>query len=70
MNTVAGGLSISNPCSKPCCDKSYLDGAYNALAELNARYARIIDFYTEVRTNINAMQNKLAMLQLNTNIDV
>ena len=70
MNIIAGGVSISNPCSKPCCDKSYLDGAYNALAELNSRYARIIDFYTEVRTNINAMQNKLAMLQLNTNIDV
>jgi len=70
MNIISGGVSISNPCSKPCCDKSYLDGAYSALAELNSRYARIIDFYTEVRTNVNAMQNKLAMLQLNTNIDV
>jgi len=70
MEVVAGGISVANPCSQPCCDKSFLDAAYANLAELNSRYARIIDFYTEVRTNINAVTNKLAMLQLNTNIDV
>lgn len=67
---ISGGLTINNPCSQPCCDKSYLDGIYDALAELNSRYSRIIDFYTNVSTNINSMQNKLAMLQLNTNIDL
>ena len=70
LTNITGGLSITNPCSKPCCDKSYMDAAYDALAELNSRYARLIDFYVEVRANINDMQNKLAMLQLNTNIDV
>lgn len=70
ISNVAGGASINNPCAKPCCDKSYLDGAYDNLAELNSRFARIIDFYTAVSTNINSLQNKLAMLQLNTNIDL
>lgn len=70
LTAITGGLSINNPCSQPCCDKSYLDGVYDALAELNSRYARIIDFYTEVSTNINSIQNKLAMLQLNANIDL
>ena len=70
LNSLSGGLSITNPCAQPCCDKSYLDGAYDALSELNNRYARLVDFYTDVRANINAMQNNLAMLQLNTNIDL
>jgi len=70
LSQISGGLTIDNPCSKPCCDKSYLDSVYDNLAELNSRYSRIIDFYTEVSSNINNMQNKLAMLQLNTNIDL
>lgn len=70
VSSISGGLSIKNPCAKPCCDKSYLDAAYEQLAELNSRYARIVGFYTEAISNINGMQNKLAMLQLNTNIDL
>lgn len=69
LEGLPAGLSMKNPCSKPCCDKDYLDGAYQGLNELNQKCARLVAFYTEVRTSVNAMQNKLAMLQLNTNIE-
>ena len=58
------GVAISNPCSKPCCDKSMLEDAYKALADLNLRFARMESYYTELSRNLNDMQARLVALQL------
>ena len=64
--SIDHGISISNPCSQPCCEGTYLDAAYTALSQLNVRYARIVDFYTSATTNIDQIQQKLALLEAQT----
>jgi hypothetical protein len=63
--TAAGLVTINNPCAKPCCDTTYLTGAYEGLADLNSRYGRILEFYNNLSSVLNDMQNQLAILQLN-----
>jgi hypothetical protein len=58
------GLAISNPCSKPCCDKSMLDTAYQTLSDLNLRYARMESYYEALSRNLNDIQARLVALQL------
>ncbi len=58
------GISVANPCAKPCCDKSMLDNAYTALSELNLRFARMEAYYTELSRNLNDLQARLVALQL------
>ena len=58
------GLEISNPCGKPCCDKSMLDTAYTTLSDLNLRYARMEAYYESLSRNLNDLQARLVALQL------
>jgi hypothetical protein len=65
VNTPAPfGIAISNPCSKPCCDKSMLDTAYTTLSDLNLRYARMESYYETLSRNLNDLQARLVALQL------
>jgi len=61
---VGGGLSISNPCSLPCCDKNYLDDVYTSLSELNLRYARMEGYYQSLGRNINDLQSRMIALEI------
>jgi hypothetical protein len=66
---VAAGtnsLILSNPCSEPCCDSDYLDAAYEALNQINIRYARITDFYESATTNIDQIEQRLGLLEAQT----
>jgi len=66
VGNITNGVNISNPCSTPCCDTDYLDAAYEALNQINVRYARLVDFYTATDTNISQIQARLALLEAQT----
>lgn len=63
-NYGSSGLSISNPCSLPCCDKSYLDDVYTSISELNLRYARMEGYYQSLGRNINDLQSRMIALEI------
>jgi hypothetical protein len=67
-NITAGSASVTlnNPCSDPCCDGTYLDAAYDALNQLNVRYARVVDFYDAATRNMDLIQQKLGLLEAQT----
>ena len=71
--TIAGGdctdvsvsgnvISISNPCSKPCCDDTSLADAQASLTLLEAACARLENYYQALTTNVNAIQARLSSL--------
>jgi len=62
----SNGVTISNPCSTPCCDTDYLDAAYEALNQINVRYARLIDFYGGTTVNVDQIQQRLGLLEAQT----
>lgn len=68
--TITSGTNnivLSNPCAKPCCDKSFLDTAYANISDLNAR-ANVIDSLLNSMTSaINDIQNQLSILKLGIN---
>lgn len=66
VTTGPSSVNLNNPCGIPCCDGTYLEGAYTALNQLNVRYAKIIDFYTAASANITSIQNKLSLLEAQT----
>ena len=58
------GVSISNPCSKPCCDQNGIDSAEvtQALTELLAAKDVLNNYYTDLATKVNLMQARLSSL--------
>jgi hypothetical protein len=64
VSTVSTGLTISNPCSLPCCDKSALDSAYDAINALNLKYARLEAYYQSIGRNINELQSRMAAIEV------
>lgn len=61
--TVSGNVvSISNPCSKPCCDDSSLSDAQSSLTLLEAACARLESYYQALTNNVNAIQARLSSL--------
>lgn len=64
VQSVNGGVSISNPCAEPCCDKSTLIDVYGVLSQLNLRYAVLESYYQSIGLNINQMQARLVGLEI------
>lgn len=65
INTAGTGiLTISNPCSKPCCDQNGADSAAisNAMTELIAAKDVLNNYYNELVTKVNSIQSRLASL--------
>lgn len=58
------GITISNPCATPCCDKTVLEGLMTSLQALNARYVRLHDYLSGVSANLNTLQNELSILKM------
>lgn len=58
------GLTLSNPCASPCCDKGVLERLMDDIQALNARYARIYSYLTEAASNVNTLQNELSILKM------
>lgn len=58
------GISISNPCSKPCCDSDGMDTAeiLTALQSLQDAKERLNNYFQSMATNINMMQARLSSL--------
>ena len=56
------GLSISNPCAKPCCDDADTQAVSNALQALDDAKNRLEAYYQALATNINTMQARLSSL--------
>lgn len=62
ITPAAHGLSISNPCSKPCCDDADTQAVTNALNALEEAKTRLESYYQALATNINTMQARLSSL--------
>lgn len=60
----AAGLSISNPCAKPCCDAGGVDSAEikSALQDLQSAKEVLNNYYTDLATKVNSMQARLSSL--------
>ena len=58
------GITISNPCSKPCCDAGNVDSAEiaAALEQLNGDKTTLNNYYTDLATKVNSMQSRLSSL--------
>ena len=64
VSGIANGLSIENPCSKPCCEKEMLDDVYESISQLNQRYARLEGYYQNISRNINELQARMIALEI------
>ena len=64
ITAQGSGISISNPCSKPCCDSNGADSAdiLKALTDLTAAKDVLNNYYTQLATNVNALQARLSSL--------
>lgn len=62
ITTTENGISISNPCSKPCCSEASTSDAQMALQLLEEARTRLTGYFESVSTNINAIQSRLASL--------
>ena len=58
------GISISNPCAKPCCDSNGVDSAeiVKALTDISAAKEVLNNYYSSMATNVNALQARLSSL--------
>lgn len=58
------GISISNPCAKPCCDNGGSDSAEIQTALENLQEAKTVlnNYYTDLATKVNTMQARLSSL--------
>lgn len=58
----AGFITISNPCSKPCCDSSDTDALSTNLQVLQSQQQLLRDYFVSLSTSINYMQANLSTL--------
>lgn len=67
FENLTSGIRINNPCSTPCCNNAeYLGAVYDAINQMNVRYARIIEFYNAASANMDTIQQKLGLLEAQT----
>lgn len=62
LETAGNGLTLSNPCSKPCCDETSISDVQSALQSIEQAQTRLETEYQNIATNINSMQYRLALL--------
>lgn len=64
IDTNQYGISINNPCSKPCCDQNGTDSSeiLKALTELSTAKDVLNNYYTDLATKVNLMQARLSSL--------
>lgn len=62
VDSVGAGIVISNPCSVPCCSSSDISDVAAALQSLEDAKTRLMNYYTAITTNINAIQSRLSSL--------
>lgn len=64
VDTLDHGITISNPCAKPCCDADGSDSAQilDALTSLDEAKTTLNNYYTDLATKVNSMQSRLASL--------
>lgn len=62
--STESGLTISNPCAKPCCDSDGVDSAdiLKALTDIAAAKDVLNNYYTSMATNVNSLQARLSSL--------
>lgn len=64
VETQQAGISISNPCAKPCCDTGNVDSAeiQTALTDLQNAKEVLNNYYMDLATKVNSMQARLSSL--------
>lgn len=62
IEAVGSGIVINNPCSVPCCSSSDITDVSAALQSLEDAKTRLMNYYTAITTNINAIQARLSSL--------
>jgi|GEM_PF-6587309 len=62
IDSTVSGLSISNPCSKPCCGESSTKDISAAIHAYEDITARLVNYFEAIANNVNAMQSRLASL--------
>lgn len=62
VGSVSGGLFLSNPCSKPCCDAGSTTDVQAALEQLEQARSRLETYYLTLTNNVNALQSRLSAL--------
>lgn len=62
VQTYAGGLTISNPCSKPCCGQSTASDLNTAISILQESRNTMNDHYISLSAAVNSMTSRLALL--------
>lgn len=58
------GITISNPCAKPCCDSNGADSAdiLKTLTDLTSAKEVLNNYYISMATNVNSLQARLSSL--------
>lgn len=63
VRTQGNSITISNPCSKPCCqDTTTTDDISSSLELLESAQQRLQGYYETINNNINMIQARLASL--------
>jgi len=62
VKATTSGISISNPCSKPCCTDADTADAKAALQSLDSAKTHLMGYFEALGSNINAMQSRLSSL--------
>lgn len=66
VNTVGiGTLTISNPCSKPCCGSEDIENLEASLQIVKGQQDVLKQYYVNMANNINYMQSNLSTLMSN-----
>lgn len=62
IDNVSHGIVINNPCSVPCCKSSDTADIEAALQTMEDAKTRLLNYFTALTTNINAIQSRLSSL--------
>jgi hypothetical protein len=63
ITNLAAGVSIGNPCARPCCpEDANIASLTESVENLNLKYAELIRFYELNRDLVNEIQSKLLSL--------
>ena len=62
VKTVQGVITISNPCSKPCCTSQNTQALAASLQVIKKQQDVLTEYYVNMTNNINYMQSNLATL--------
>ncbi len=62
VNGINNGITISNPCAKPCCTSDIPADIATALSSLEEARNRLINYHEALLNNLQTMQSRLASL--------